>query len=142
MIDIQTEDISKGQEIRKLSNNVTTQKKTLKLTGTQNKKFSDFAELRPVTASSSMIRLENEIEKSLLEASDSIISETSLNNSDFVKNNNLTKITKSNKVIIMKFVKLWEASYIIYIFPIHTFVNIPALLLKNTTRFLSRAGIY
>ena len=58
-----------------------------------------------------MIRLENEIEKSLLEASDSIISETSLNNSDFVKNNNLTKITKSNKVIIMKFVKLWEASY-------------------------------
>ena len=89
-----------------------------------------------------MIRLENEIEKSLLEASDSIISETSLNNSDFVKNNNLTKITKSNKVIIMKFVKLWEASYIIYIFPIHTFVNIPALLLKNTTRFLIRAGIY
>ena len=88
-----------------------------------------------------MIRLENEIEKSLLEASDSIISETSLNNSDFVKNNNLTKITKSNKVI-MKFVKLWEASYIIYIFPIHTFVNIPALLLKNTTRFLIRAGIY
>ena len=82
---IQTEDVSKGQEIRKLSNNVTTQKKTLKLTGTQNKKISDFAELRPVTASSSMIRLENEIEKSLLEASDSIISETSLNNSDFVK---------------------------------------------------------
>ena len=79
-------------------------------------------------ASSSMIRLENEIEKSLLEASDSIISETSLKNSDFVKNNNLTKITKSNKVIIMKFVKLWEASYIIYIFPIHTFVNIPALI--------------
>ena len=93
-------------------------------------------------ASSSMIRLENEIEKSLLEASDSIISETSLKNSDYVKNNNLTKITKSNKVIIMKFVKLWEASYIIYIFPIYTFVNIPALLLKNTTRFLSRAGIY
>ena len=28
-----------------------------------------------------------------------------------------------------------------YISPIHTFVNIPALLLKNTLRFLIRAGI-
>jgi hypothetical protein len=29
-----------------------------------------------------------------------------------------------------------------YISPIHTFVNIPALLLKNTLRFLIRAGIF
>jgi hypothetical protein len=29
-----------------------------------------------------------------------------------------------------------------YISPIHTFVNIPALVLKNTLRFLIRAGIF
>jgi hypothetical protein len=29
-----------------------------------------------------------------------------------------------------------------YISPIHTFVNIPALLLKNTLRFLIKAGIF
>ena len=32
--------------------------------------------------------------------------------------------------------------YSCYISPIHTFVNIPALLLKNKLRFLIRAGIF
>ena len=54
-----------------------------------------------------------------------------------------TKIVSlQNKINRLKFddkIILYFYSYSIS--PIHTFVNIPALLLKNTLRFLIRAGI-